>query len=94
MIREPSSKRVKDTHSVSQRPLRRSITSLLAFEVDAAKKTLANSGDNTVVTNFSRKGGWKVSLRPLQYVPDVIKTDQRTPGCLPTASPQITSFLD
>lgn len=79
-MREPSSKHVKDTNLGPQRPPRRGLTSLLAFEVDLAKKTLADSGDNTLVSNFFRTGGWKVSLSPLLYVPD-----QRTPDFYPPA---------
>jgi len=49
----------------SQNPPRHSLTSLLASEVDVAKKSLANNGENALLQNFPRKADWKVSPRSL-----------------------------
>jgi len=61
--REPTSNRNKNTYSGSgrsQRPPRPSLTGLVASEIEVAKKTLVNSGDNTVLLDFPRKSGWKI----------------------------------
>jgi hypothetical protein len=67
-MHDPSLNRRKDTysgHGHFQRPPRPTLAGLLASEVDIANKTLANSGDSDLLSNFPPKGGWKVFLHPL-----------------------------